>query len=226
MLLRVVLVWLFTSPTVFAETLTYDVTFNGLRFGVMNLDLEQENDRYKIVAKAHAKGFLGMILRSRYEGRAEGSIGVEHLIPESFYVKSDRVFRHRLTEITFKDARPVAVNLTPVKDHTTLTNPALVVDRRIDSLSGLFRLFTANPNTCPGPLPLYDGRRLLSVTLARTNDAPFICKGHYRIDRGPDHSIQKGQREFDLVFTYDPKGGAPRSVEVISGGSVVRLERQ
>lgn len=225
---RVFVICVLTSSSATASAATYKVTFNDLTFGEMQVELSADDKTYSITATAQAKGFLGMILRSRYEGQAEGKKMGGALRPDRFYVKSDRVFKHRRTEIVFEDGRPTAVTLTPLKDHTELTDPTKVTDARIDSLSGLFALFSAEPGKCVGPLALYDGRRLLSVTFnpPTAGETVTTCQGYYAIDRGPDHSIQKGQRSFDLVFTYDPKGGAPRSVEVISGGNTVRLDRQ
>ena len=206
----------------------YKVTFNGLRFGEMRLQIDRQPTLYKIEVHAEAQGFLGMVLRSKYFGQARGQITDTRLISKYFYVKSDRIFKRRITEINFVAGKPSKVSIKPLRDHTNLTDPAKVTDRRIDSLSGLMALFTAAPATCPGPLPLYDGRRLLSVTLAKsaTSGTKTICKGTYRIDKGPDHSIQKGQRNFNLEFVYPAEGGAPESVEVTSGGNAVRLVRQ
>lgn len=211
-----------------AKDHVYKVTFNGFSFGEMQLSLNLADGKYEIVTTAQAKGFLGMILQSEYEGRANGRLTAGRLLPTRFYVKSDRIFKHRETEIIFENHRPIRVNLSPEKDHTELTDPTKVTDNRIDSLSGLFAMFTAPPGKCVGPLALYDGRRLQSVRFgaAEVDATKTACKGQYRIDRGPDHSIQKGQRVFDLVFTYPTAGGAPDSVEVISGGNSVTLTKQ
>ncbi len=216
----------------------YEVFADGFRFGEAEVRLATGGGRYLLEARAEAQGLLGLIIRSRYRGMATGRWrGAGRPRPERFHARSQRIFKDRTTDIRFgPGARPVAVEMTPARDHTRFTDPAAVPDARIDPLSYLVLLFGHRGPGCPAPAPLYDGRRLTRVALvpaAPRAGAPagsLRCIGRYEIVDGPTHSILSGVRVFalDLAYGPAPEPGAPRPlerIEVAAGSDHVVFER-
>ena len=218
---------IFALPTALhAGSFGYHVTANGLNFGTLTVETGGEGADYSVNVEAEATGFLGAITRSHYVGNATGRFDPSGTpVPQHFHAVSERIFKHRDTEITFTDGMPASVVLTPEKDRTEFTDPATVPDRRLDSLSFFRTLFVTRPGTCPADSALYDGRRLLNVAFAppEARDGAIRCAGSYRIEKGPDHSLQKGIRAFTLVLVYPPEGGAPQRLSVTSGSNVVEI---
>jgi hypothetical protein len=211
-----------------AESFAYSVTANGLNFGTLHVETGGEGADYTVDVEAEATGFLGAITRSHYAGGAKGRLDPDGApVPRIFHAISERIFKRRDTEITFADGRPATVALTPERDRTAFTDPATVTDQRLDSLSFFRTLFVTHPGTCPADGALYDGRRLLAVAFAppEPRDGAIRCAGTYRIEKGPDHSLQKDVRAFTLVLVYPPDGGAPTTLTVTSGGNEVALTR-
>lgn len=210
----------------FAETTTYNVTTNGFRFGNLTVTTTLADSTYSIAVTAQAQGLLGFLTQSRYFGSANGRMTASGPQPVFFTARTQRIFKDRETTISFKNAQPNQVTLTPRKDHTALTDPNTVTDKRLDSLSYFHQMFTPPAGKCPVDGHLYDGRRLTQVSF----QAPVVsitqtsCTGTYQITNGPDHSLQSGQRSYALVFDYAPAGGAPVRITVKSGSNLVVLD--
>jgi len=207
---------------------SYEVRADGFRFGLMSVETTTSPGAYGITVSAEAQGLFGFLLQSHYLGTAEGILDPSgRPEPRRFSAKTDRIFKHRDVAVTFQNGRPESVSLTPEKDRTEYTDPSRVTGDRMDSLSYFYRMFTAAAGACAPDGLLYDGRRQTSVTFAPpvvSADAT-ACSGTYAITDGPDHSIQSGQRRFDLSLTYLPAGGSPTGITVISGGHTVTLSR-
>jgi len=221
------LIALVLSPTaLFAETSTYDVTTNGFRFGNLTVTTTLVASAYSIAVTAQAQGLLGFLTQSRYIGSANGKLANSGPQPAFFTARTQRIFKDRETSITFTNGRPTKVTLTPKKDHTNFTDPKSVTDKRVDSLSYFYQMFTVPAGKCPANGTLYDGRRLTEVNFETPtiSDTTTSCIGEYRLTNGPDHSLQSGQRSYALVFEYTPQGGAPVRITVKSGGNLVVLD--
>ena len=220
------LIALVLSPaTLFAETSTYDVTTNGFHFGNLMVTTTLVADTYSIAVTAQAEGLMGFLTQSRYQGSANGKMTISGPQPAFFAARTQRIFKDRETTISFTNGRPTEVTLTPQKDHTDFTDPESVTDKRVDSLSYFYQMFTAPAGKCPANGTLYDGRRLTEVSFETPtiSDTTTSCIGEYRLINGPDHSLQSGQRSYALVFDYAPGGGAPVRITVKSGRNLVVL---
>jgi hypothetical protein len=219
------LVW---PAAALAGPITYDVHAGGLRVGTLSVATRDQSDTYEITVEAEATGFMGAVTRSHYSGKASGTFDAAGLpVPGHFRALSERIFKSRDTEISFEAGTPVRVSLSPDRDRTDFTDPAMVPDARLDSLSYFRSLFTTAAGACPPDGALYDGRRLVSVAFAPPDaqDGNTRCAGSYRIDHGPDHSMQNGRRSFTMVLVYPPEGGAPSSLTITAGKTDVLLTR-
>ena len=212
-----------SEPARAAEVL-YDVRANGFRFGEFRVNIERDAEGYFVTASADAQGLLGLLIRSKYDGTASGSIGPDgDLIPGKFSATSTRIFKRRSTQITFTDGKPTEVILSPLKDLTEYSDPTRISTGRLDSLSYLALMFVAPAQDCPATTDLYDGRRLTRVDF----DPPAfeggltVCTGTYAIEAGPDHSLQADQRQFLLRLEFQASGGSPDQMDIVSGKNEV-----
>lgn len=187
------------------ESAVFEITANGFYYGEMRLKYTDANQKYDFEVAAEAQGILGLLIRSKYSGSSSGRLGsLGNLVSNHFQARSKRVFKDRKSDVTFDNYKPIAVTVTPKKDHTPLTDPTTVTDKRTDPLSFLASLFHNTNIGCPLAGDLYDGRRLTRVSVAPVpaESGHIRCKGTYAIIMGPDHSIQSGKRSFNVELEY------------------------
>ena len=223
----------FAGPVEAENTTTarFDVRTNGFRFGALEAIYSIQGNRYTVDIRADAQGFLGLLLRSHYQGSSRGILDANgNMISQLFTAHSRRIFKDRLQTVSFRDSLPTKVDIIPESEKTDMSDPVLVTDKRRDPLS-FFAEFVQDRNSgCAGPADLYDGRRMVRVTLQQRNtkDGHLRCEGVYRIVKGPDHSIQSGHRTFGLRLDYrflENKTSRLKWITFTSGRNEVILER-
>ena len=206
----------------------YEVFADGFRIGRFDVRSKRVGGQYGVHIQSALQGVLGFLLRAKFDGRAEGRLDESgRPLPTLFSARSSRIFKQRDVTIAFQDRHPVSVTLTPLRDHTALSDPAKISGPIMDSVSYVYQLFHAKGGDCPVARALYDGRRRVLVRF----EAPvpeangLLCNGSYRIIEGPDHSLLTGQRSFPLAFHYSKEGGAPRKITVRARHNTMMLKR-
>jgi len=213
------------------ERAVFDVTAAGFSYGDMTMEYREKSGRYEFIVESQARGILGFLTRSHYTGSSRGRV-----LPggkfdtDYFQATSHRLFKNRDVEVTFRDARPDRVSVTPRSEMTFMSDPAKVPAGRIDSLSYLARMLRPLGSNCPGTGDLYDGRRMSQITFtaSRSEGGKLVCTGTYRIVKGPDHTLQKGKRQFGLSLVYKRLGDALelREALFVSGSLELLLVRR
>jgi hypothetical protein len=207
----------------------FDILAGGLKFGTFVVQTTTSGIGYSIDVTAQANGVFGMLTRSKYKGRSRGV--AQRNIPSHFEASSSRIFKSRTTRITFVEGVPSLVTVTPEKDQTVLTDPNQIEIARIDPLTLIYRIEYSSGG-CPEKQYLYDGRRLTEVSFQVTKPMgdTVLCYGTYEIKKGPDHSLQKGVRQFQVQLIYQKMIGGIlyelKDVQVISGNNKIRLIRR
>lgn len=213
----------FLAGQLSAREWRFDVHVAGIRFGEMAVTETITGARYRVDVQAEAQGFLGLIIRSQYDGDAEGLLNARGMTSTHFYARSQRVFKDRRTDIAYLGGVPATVSITPDRERTDWSDPARVTSARLDPLSYLRALLAPGAGACPAAIPLYDGRRQTRVSFGSPSqsDNGITCTGQYEITDGPDHSIQSG-RSFPVEIVYS-RGGDPMSITVRAGSTSVIL---
>jgi len=222
------------TPPAFAggtETAVFSITAAGIPFGDMSLTYTETGNFYAFTVAAQARGLLGFLTQSRYQGQSNGTITAQSTRqPDNFHARSQRIFKDRITTIRFENGIPVSVDLTPLKDQSPLTDPDHVKDKRLDSLTYLSLIFHNPDRSCPPDGKLYDGRRLTEIAFMaqpQTDDL-LRCTGTYTITDGPDHSIVSGRRSFGLSLVYQSSDTRLllQSAVFTAGTSTLNLSRK
>jgi len=219
------------AQTVTPRDFLFEVRANGFRYGDFLVSLRETGKTYSVDVSAQATGIFGFLLRARYSGTSTGEIGADGTRKGVvFWASSSRIFANRTQRVTYLKGRPQTVSILPLKRRTTLSDPTEIAGNFNDPLSFLANL-VANPGTtCLPPADLYDGRRITRVMLTPAPSKPgtLICSGSYKIIEGPDHSLQRGVRQFTVRATYDrvPVIGLKlERVDFESNGNIITLNR-
>ncbi|MAQ36944.1 MAG: hypothetical protein CMO21_06890 [Thioclava sp.] len=124
-----------------------------------------------------------------------------------------------------RDADTVtAVKITPRSEMTEMTDAGKVPAGVISPTEFFAKL--ANGETCPSPMAMYDGRRVvqMATTAKKQNDDTVICDISYRVVLGPGYVWPFYFKSFDVHAAYDARKLATFSMS--GGGFTVRLTRQ
>lgn len=134
----------------------------------------------------------------------------------------------RVVEVIHAGGRALATAVTPAEEITDLSYAERVPAGIIDPVEAFERLLSAEG--CPGPLLVYDGRRLVALTPAesREDGATLVCEMDYRVAAGPRHLQPLGIAALAVTLTYDRVADGLellREMEVRSGPFRLRVLR-
>lgn len=103
-----------------------------------------------------------------------------------------------------KSGAVVETSITPEKDRTKYTDPALVPPDVLDPVAG-FGQFLAQTG-CPEPFKLYDGRRVVEVTpkSRRSVDNTLICELDYNVVLGQGHLSPLYLKDITVTLEFNP----------------------
>ncbi|MFT6537895.1 MAG: hypothetical protein ACJAQU_002812 [Loktanella salsilacus] len=140
------------------------------------------------------------------------------------YVGQNRGSKNRDIMITRQGAAVGAVSVTPADEMTDLSDVAKVPAGTLTTAE-VFGVL-ANGKTCPNPLTMYDGRRVvqLATTAMDTSGDTVTCQMSYRVTAGKGHLSPFNFKSLAMTAIYTT--GALSQVTVSAGGFDVNLVRQ
>ncbi|MFT4716676.1 MAG: hypothetical protein ACI9ZD_001406 [Paracoccaceae bacterium] len=183
----------------------FDIKANGFRYGAFSVISSQVATNYSITVNAQAQGLFGLVLQAKYNGRSAGMFAENGArISTAFKAHSSRLFANRTAEVTFENGQPTIVNINPAKRRTALSDPERIPGPILDPLSFLDSVMLLPDGTCPKNQRMYDGRRITVISFEKTTikNGVLACQGSYEIVEGPDHSLQRGIRRFNVILRY------------------------
>ena len=134
------------------------------------------------------------------------------------------VGQNRGSKITRQGAAVGAVSVSPADEMTELSDVAKVPAGTLTTAE-VFGVL-ANGKTCPNPLTMYDGRRVvqLATTAMDTSGDTVTCQMSYRVTAGKGHLSPFNFKSLAMTAIYTT--GALSQVTVSAGGFDVNLVRQ
>ena len=140
------------------------------------------------------------------------------------YLGQNRGSKTRDIAITRQGPAVNAVTVTPSGDATDLSDPASVPAGTLTTAEVFGQL--ANGKTCPNPMAMYDGRRVvqLATTAIDTTGDTVTCTMSYRVIAGKGHLSPFNFKSLAMTAIY--QAGALAQVTVSAGGFDVTLVRQ
>ncbi len=179
--------------------LTWRVTLAGLTLGTLRYEARATGPALGSVVSQTPLGVFEGSFSAAAERRADGSIA---------YVSASRTTR-RTRDISFvidPAGRVRDVQVTPPDQRTPLSAAVRVPRGVIDPASAFARLVSPPGGDCPEGFALYDGRRVVRVSLTgqRRRAGRLVCRMRYGITAGPGHLSPLMLEEFRLEVEYAP----------------------
>ena len=140
------------------------------------------------------------------------------------YIGQSRGGKTRDIIVTRQADTVTAVTVTPAKEITEMTDAAKVPAGVISPTEVFAAL--ANGGTCPSPMAMYDGRRVVQMAttaMAQAGDT-LTCDMSYRVTMGPGHLSPFHFKSFGMQIAYS--AGALARITMSAGGFDVNLIRQ
>ena len=140
------------------------------------------------------------------------------------YLGSNRGSKTRDIVLTREGTKVTAVTVTPTDEMTNLSDVASVPDGTLTTAE-VFGVL-ANGTTCPNPLTMYDGRRVVQMaTTAMNKSAETVtCNMSYRVTAGKGHLSPFNFKSLSMTAVY--RSGALAQITVSAGGFDLNLVRQ
>jgi hypothetical protein len=140
------------------------------------------------------------------------------------YLGQNRGSKNRDIAITRKGVAVGAVTVTPAGEMTDLSDAAKVPAGTLTTAE-VFGVL-ANGKTCPNPVAMYDGRRVVQMTTTAMDAKgdTVTCQMSYRVTAGKGHLSPFNFKSLGMTAIYT--GGALSKVTVSAGGFDVNLVRQ
>ena len=140
------------------------------------------------------------------------------------YTSQNRGSKTRDIAITRQDGTVGAVTVQPADDMTDVSDPARVPAGTLTPAE-VFGVL-ANGTTCPNPLAMYDGRRVvqLATTAMNAEGDTVTCTLSYRVVAGKGHLSPFNFKSLSMSAIYRARTLA--QITVSAGGFDVNLVRQ
>jgi hypothetical protein len=126
-----------------------------------------------------------------------------------------------------QNGRVTAVSVKPNSQRTALSVLAAVPQSVVNPVTGFGQIVTGR--SCPGPIKIYDGRRVAQIGLKSQSvqNGILTCLMDYRVVAGPGHLSPFRFTAFNLTLTYDLAKAqqGPRQIALRTGLFEVVLRR-
>ena len=204
---------LLTGPA-FAQSQTYAMMLGSRQLGTLDFDGSGQNVHLLSRLDNTPLGVADGTFEAT--ARAAGD-GIE-------YLGQNRGSKTRDIAITRQGAAVGTVAVSPAEDETDLSDPARVPAGTLTPAE-VFGVL-ANGKTCPNPMAMYDGRRVveLATTAMDAVGDTVTCTMSYRVVAGKGHLSPFNFKSLAMQAIY--QSGALAQVTVSAGGFDVNLVRQ
>ena len=197
-----------------AEPQTYAMMLGGRQLGTLNFDGSGSNVRLLSRLDNTPLG----VADGTFEAVSRASGGTVS------YTGQNRGSKTRDIAITRQGGTVEAVTIAPADDRTDVSDPATVPAGTLTPAE-VFGVL-ANGSTCPNPVAMYDGRRVvqLATTAMETAGDTVTCALSYRVVAGKGHLSPFNFKSLAMTAIYRAQSLA--EVTVSAGGFDVNLVRQ
>ncbi len=140
------------------------------------------------------------------------------------YLGVNRGSKTRDIAVTRQGTQVTAVTVTPADEMTVLSDISKVPAGTLTTAEAFGVL--ANGKTCPNPLTMYDGRRVvqMATTAMDTTGETVTCDMSYRVIAGKGHLSPFNFKSLSMTAIY--QAGALAQITVSAGGFDLNLVRR
>lgn len=198
-------------------TLTYDLYSAGYPVLILEFQLNETEDSYRVAGLIHSTGIADFFMRYVLRTESEGTNGAEGPHPNLYMSDSHSRVRQRSTRLQFRADGSILTSLVPPEglSHTSPTEQQ--IRGSFDPLAGILQAghIVARLGHCAARIPIFDGRRRY--------DLVFSDQGIEHIPPSDDYAYAGDARRcmIDMIkiagFSTDPDFMARRWIARLCG---------
>lgn len=197
----------------------YEVSLRGIKAGQLAFDARQEGDAYAVSGVLQSTGFVGSLVKFRYEAQSAGRIKAGRYTPSQYSERANTGKRQQSSIMRYRNGVPQVREVTPARAPTEYDLDPAKQGGTVDILTALYAaLRDQSPEAaCTQRLEMFDGRRRSRLTLSDPQpqaDGGLICAGEYRRVAGfhPDDMTER--TTFGFSMTLAPVGDLLRVTKI------------
>lgn len=171
-----------TSVALAPLTLTYDLYSAGLPVLILEFQLNETENSYRVAGLIHSTGIADFFMRYVLRTESEGTNGSEGLHPNLYTTDSHSRVRQRSARLQFRADGSILTSLAPPEDPSHTSPTEQQIRGSFDPLAGILQAghIVARLGNCAARMPIFDGRRRY--------DLVFSDEGIEHIPRSDDYA--------------------------------------
>jgi hypothetical protein len=185
-------------------TLTYDLYSAGYPVLILEFQLNETEDSYRVAGLIRSTGIADFFMRYVLRTESEGTNGAEGLRPNLYMSDSHSRVRQRSARLQFRADGSILTSLAPPEDPSNTSPTEQQIRGSFDPLAGILQAghIVARLGHCVARIPIFDGRRRY--------DLVFSDEGIEHILRSDDYAYAGDARRcrIDMIkiagFSTDP----------------------
>lgn len=185
-------------------TLTYDLYSAGYPVLILEFQLTETEDSYRVAGLIHSTGIADFFMRYVLRTESVGTNGAEGLHPNLYTSDSHSRVRQRSARLQFRADGSILTSLAPPEDPSHTSPTEQQIRGSFDPLAGILRAghIVARLGHCTALIPIFDGRRRY--------DLVFSDEGIEHISPSNDYAYAGDARRcgIDMIkiagFSTDP----------------------
>lgn len=196
---------------------TFLVQFGGRTLGQLNVSSDGRTTTLRSTLGSTPMG----VFNGAFVGTSSGNAQTARFTGET---RSSR--KERVVTVDITAGRATATIIVPPQESTDLSDITRVPPGVTDPVRTFVHLLEADG--CPGAVQMYDGRRLVRLTLTgERRDGMLMCNLDYRVVAGPGHlsPLRIASAKIELSYARANAQQILQGVRISSGIFAITLER-
>jgi len=207
------------TPTAENESLTFYVYVYGLKMGLLQVGISQNEDQYAAKGRVATTGLVDKISRFHFDGEVHGSKDGTRYWPDTYSATIVKRQSEDAVRMRYDNRTPVVMAYLPQRAPRADDVDPSKQRGAVDLISSAYMVLRDAPKEeiCGKSIQMYDGRRRSQIKLEppKFQDGKASCTGFYERLAGFSMGEMAKQTVFPFTFDYEmQKDGSYRLMRV------------
>jgi len=192
------------ASTAAEESAAFNVSFGGIRAGVLAFRGEEAGGSYTVHGSARASGLLGALFDAEIDTVAQGTVSGNDYRPRLAREVTAKPDDRRERRYDFTTAGVPRITNTPARAARPGDAPAAQQAGTVDTTTAAYAILRDRPPplACDLDLSVYDGRKRHRIVFDRLAGDGVTCQGTYSRVAGFSAEEMAERRNWPLTLTY------------------------
>ncbi len=202
-----------------AETGSFNVSFGGVRAGILAFEASESGGRYEMRGSVRASGIAGLAIDAAIDSAANGRVDGNRYRPSAAREITREGDERRERLIRYAGGVP-SVTRTPAKDPSRHAARPSTQGGTIDTSTAAYAILRDRPEAlaCALDLQIFDGERRHRITFDQKSvtSSGMVCEGTYRRVDGFSPKMMSERTRWPLRMDYARLSNGDYRVQEVS----------